>query len=71
MSIQELIEELPVELTRKNLGNIERPPLRIATAVMKADTAKLSRVGEDERPAALIQDEMIMLLRTKGRGRDP
>jgi hypothetical protein len=65
MSIQELIDEFLVELSRSNFGNIARPPAGRLLSLMEAHATKLTRIGENQRAFALIQDQVIVLVRVE------
>jgi len=65
MSLQKLIEKFLIECPGVDLGNTAPPPIGFGLVVLKTDTAKLPRVGEDERAFSLMQDEMIVFARSK------
>ncbi len=53
MSIQESINKLLIERVRVDFWPVTLPPIGFMSAVMKPDTTKLTRVGEDKRAFAL------------------
>ena len=65
MSPQKLIEKFLIECPGVDLGNATHPPIGLSLVVLKTDTAKLARIGEDERAFSLMQDEMVIFARTK------
>src|SRR6202795_1702465 len=60
MSIHEVVDEFLVELPWGDFRRRTFPPIRFLIAVMKPNTAKLARVGENKRAVTLTQNEMIV-----------
>src|SRR5438477_2985578 len=69
VAIEKSIEKLAIEFSGHNLRHTIVPPCRCGFTVMKLHPAKLACIGEDERAFTLIQNKMIMLLRSKIGGR--
>ena len=65
MTFEEVIEERKIECARRDFGNITLPPIGLVRAVMKTDPSELARIGKDESPFPLIQDQVVVLRRLK------
>ena len=65
MTFEESVEKRPVEFLGNDFGRAILPPGWCVFTMMELHLPELTRVGEDERASALIQDQVIVLLRMK------
>jgi len=69
--IQKSVDKLLVKFRGNDFGRVAFPPIGFCLRVLELDSAKLTRVREDEGALDLIEDEMVVSVGTKIRRLNP
>lgn len=65
VTIEERIYKRSIEFVGRNSRSSRSPPFRFARAIVKTHSPKETRIPENEGQPFLLQDEMVMFLRTE------